>query len=292
MDHVAILQANGFDARTAWLSQPSVNLNVKDLVVIPEVIGDGLNHLIPHPVRRVGFVQNVHLIDRWGCHDPINHHPYMVTEDLVAIFTESEFTTNVMRERFPDLPCPLIRTHSSGNGRNGNLGPFRYGRWPREKWIMHFDYKFADNHAKVFQDIELPEGWGFKRLAGLSDEQIAETLRRGAIFVAANVEEGMCAPTSESIISGAVIVCWPGGPTGQKTTGGPCEYVVGRSVLAVQDDIEDLREKIVATALSIEQEGEWWAARTREWSDWFQSTYSRQGEVEEICSIMDELHGR
>lgn len=291
LGHVEMLKANGFLAmavdhgRLAGMQlDPST-----DIVIVPEVYGDFLNYGIPHPVRRVGFVQNSYLTMKYGCHDPVNNHPFMVTEDLVAIFTESQHTEDRMREMFPNLQVPLIRTHSSGNDRNGQDAGFVYGEWPREKRVVFFAYKHEHLNGLVFDDLPLPSGWSTLCLAGMSDAEIAHTMRTSAIFAAPNIEEGLCAPTQEALLSGAIIVAWPGGPTGQKAVGGPLEYTLGRSVLAIQDDITDLREKIVATACSVDNESDWWAAKTREWADWHRVTYSREREITEICQIFTEL---
>jgi glycosyltransferase involved in cell wall biosynthesis len=101
------------------------------------------------------------------------------------------------------------------------------------------------------------------------------------MFVAANQREGMCAPTAEAMIAGTPIVCWTGG--------GPDEYLVDRAVIATQDDVESLRTAIAVTARSIDRLPEFWAESTRAWSDWFQATYSREQQVDEICQIMREL---
>ncbi len=280
-DHVAILSAHGFDARIAHGPQDAV-WSANDLAVIPEVWGDALSHMIPPGVRRVSFVQNPWLVNH-ACHDPANDHPYRRTPELVAILTESDLSTGKAREQFPDLECPVIRTHSSGNGRDGQDAGFHYGEWPRAKRIVYLGYKQEDVNSAIFDGLSLPEGWECVCMAGMSDEQIADLMRTSAIFAAANRFQGMCAPTSEAMISGCAIVCW----TGE----GPDEYLVGRAEIARQDDIEDLRGAIVDTAQSIDSDPDWWGAQTRERSDWFQARYSRDAEIHEICSIMWKLHG-
>lgn len=294
IDHVAILHAHGFDVRTVWGGEiGTIEWDpARDIVVVPEVFGDFLDVGIPHPVRRISFVQNSYLVARWGCHDPVNAHPFITTADLAAIFTESQHTEDRLREMFPDLAVPLIRTHSSGNGRAGQPAGFSFGDWPREKWVLHFDYKYIETHSQVFSGLPLPDGWEIRCMAGMTDQEIAATMRRGSIFAAANREEGMCAPTSEAMIAGCAIVCWPGGPSGQTTEGGPMEYLAGRAVIAVQDDIADLRNKTIATAESIDFDPWKWAARARRASDWFQSVYSREREIDEIVGIFEELHPR
>lgn len=291
-DHVAILQAHGFDARVIYNAEiPTALFTDRDLVVVPEVYGDGLRDFVPAHVKKIAFVQNGYLIDKFGVSDR-DRHPYLTTPGLVAIFTESEHTEALLRRRFADIPVPLIRTHSSGNGRNGQDAGFHYGPWPREREVVYFGYKHEAFNAQLFADIRLPAGWQLQSMTGMNDAQIAEKFRTAAIFAAANTDEGMCAPTSEAIISGCVNVCWPGGPSGQSVEGGPMEYLRGRSVIAQQDNIEALQTKIVSTAHKIGLYPQEWAAKTRAWSDWFQQTYSRQGEIDELCTIFERLGGK
>lgn len=296
-DHVAILKNNGFDAEIVYLHQvANIAWKKRDIVVIPEVYGDGLDWFewvpIPRGVRRVSFVQNGYLLDGADGHQYVRYpdnHPFTRTPDLVAIFTESQHTEDIIRARWPELSVPLIRTHSSGNGRNGQDAGFHYGEWPREKWVMSFEYKHASLNAQVFRDLSLPDGWEMKSLTGLSDEEIQVAMRTGAIFAACNINEGMCAPTSETIISGCVNVCWPGGPTGQREVGGPMEYLTGRAQIAIQDDVEDLRSRIIHTAKDVDADPEKWAKRTREWSDWFHAEYSREKEIAETIAIFESF---
>jgi hypothetical protein len=285
-DHVAILQAHGFDATLVHTHEVGKFIyRPEDIMVIPEVYGDGIRDFVPSSVRRrIVFVQNGYLIDAADGTQYVadqQRHPYMTTPELVAIFTESEHTTDIVQSRFPDLPVPIIRTHSSGNGRRGEDAGFHFGPWPREKVVCYFDYKHAADNEAMLHRLHLPTAWQVECLTGRTDEQIAETMRRASIFVATNKNEGMCAPTSEALISGCVVVCWTGG--------GPDEYLIGRAQIAPQDDVGRLRDAIERTAESIDLIPEWWGAAAREWSDWFQRTYSREREITELVAIFSEL---
>lgn len=318
IDHVAILRDNGFDAETIWFWEQPIPTRWKhsDIVVIPECFGDGhhlfapndmlcpLELVLPRGVRRLYFVQNAYLIDVVDARknppglrivkDRKNGHPYMTSPDLLGIMTESQHTEDVLRARFPDLRAPLIRTHSSGNGRNGQLAGFSYGSWPREKRIIFFGYKHGEDskenlNAQVFTDLELPAGWESVSLNGMTDEEIQNQMRTAAIFAAPNYEEGMCAPGQEAHLSGCVFVGWPGGPTGQTEVGGPMEYLLDRSVMAEQDNVQALRQAIVETAADIDANPDKWARLTEEWATWHAAEYSRQGEIDELIGIFESF---
>jgi hypothetical protein len=286
-DHVAILNQRGLEARIVSPDDIMRGLffdNDRDVIVVPEVFGDGVRDFVPRGWRRIVFVQNSYLTDRVDglqIVEDVNNHPYLTCPELIAIFTESAHTTDRLRWRFPDLKVPLIRTHSSGNGRNGELAGFRYGAWPRAKRVCYFDYKHERDNKRIFDALRLPDGWEARTMTGLSDDEIVVELQTAAIFAAANVDEGMCAPTSEAMISGAVIVCWTGH--------GPDEYLVKRSVIAEQDDVDALRDAIVKTAKDIDARPKQWAAKTRDWSEWFCETYGRERECDELVDIFEGL---
>lgn len=280
-DHVAILQENGFDAMIIPTGYDRSGFHGGDLVVVPEVYGQEILKFKPG-VPRVGFCQNGYLVDRWGIPDKANH-PYETCQDVIGVMVDSEHTAEIIRTRYPKTK-EIILTHSSGNGRTGKLGPFWFAPWPRPKRIVYFQYKHEHLNPQIFNELPLPQGWWIECMTGKSDCEIAELYRQSSIFVAANFEEGLCAPTQEAMISGTYIVGWYGGGTE--------EYLKGRSTMVEQDNIALLREAIVHTAWAIEDHWELYSTRCADWSRWHQRYYSRQREIEEICEIMERLHGR
>lgn len=288
-DHVEILRAHGFDV-TAMHYRDAARRDAQpgDLLVIPEIFGDGIRDLFPRGVRRMVFVQNGYLIDEVDgltiVKAPRGRHPYMTTPDLVAVLTESDLSTRIVRERFRRLRCPVIRTHSSGNGRRGESAGFSFGAWPRKQRVVYFGYKHEADNAALFDGLDLPAGWEACSMTGQTDAEIAESLRTAAIFVATNRDEGMCAPTSEAMISGTLIVCWTGG--------GPDEYLTGRAVIAEQGNVAALRAALADACAFVDLAPDRVGEMMRQHSDWFQETYSRQREIDEIVEIMDEYHGR
>lgn len=303
-DLSCILQDAGIDSRVVNADElKHVDWQHNDLVVVPEVYGHGLDTLIPRGVKRVGFVQNGYLIDQFGM-APGRDHPYMDTPNLLAVMVESQHSADLVRLRLPNLRVPIIMTHSSGNGRMGNDGPFSYGAWPRKKYVTFFGYKHGGQNAAIFDDLLLPDGWSTAQLTG-TDEDVAAQLRSCAIFAAPNTIEGLCAPTQEAMISGSVIVAWPGGPSRfahhptpgwsyalqekDPGTGGPMEYLKGRSVVVPQDDTQAFRKELWELAKRIDADPNGYAAKTKKWSLWHRTNYSREREKNEIVRIMQEL---
>ena len=301
-----IIAARGFSSEL-WFRNAPADWRSDDLAIVPEVFGDGLRDIVPAHVPVVSFAQNGYLIEV-ACNRTAPH-PYVSTPNLVAVMTESDNTSELVRIRCPDLKVPIARTHSSGNGRMGQTAGFSYGPWPREKRVIYFDYKHEAVNGQVFDNLLLPDGWQAMSLTGRSDAEIMSLMATSAIFAATNVVEGMCAPTSEAMISGCAIVTWPGGPSQygfswmpsppwapnpphNTTVGGPMEYLAGRAKIVIQDDITGLRRAIEAVARHIDNDPAPWAKATARYSEWFQTEYSRQGEIDEICGLMEGWHGR
>ena len=280
-DHVAILQNNGFDAKIIGTHDPRNGFHSGDVVVVPEVYGEEILKFNPG-VPRIGFCQNGYLVDRWGIPDKARH-PYETCPDVKAVMVDSEHTAEILRNKYPKC-AEIIVTHSSGNGRSGRLGPFWFAPWPRPKRIVYFQYKHEHLNPQIFNELPLPQGWWTECMTGKSDEEIAELYRQSSIFVAANFEEGLCAPTQEAMISGTYIVGWYGGGTE--------EYLKGRSLMVEQDNIADLRAAIVTVAEAMDKYPLAYESACADWSRWHQRYYSRQREIEEICGIMERFHGR
>lgn len=282
-DHVEILRKHGFTAAISHTHENRNNLSDDDLIVVPEVYGDGLYNLAPWRCKRIGFAQNGYLTDRWGVSDP-SHHPYEHCSNLLAVMVDSNHTKDILHKKYPAMTAEVIVTHSSGNGRRGELGPFRFGPWPRLKQIIYFKYKHEHLIGPVFNRLDLPEDWTIRCLTGLEDDQIAEAYRSAAIFAAPNFEEGLCAPTQEAMISGTYIVCWYGGGTE--------EYLAGRCTAVAQDDVDAFRTALVDAARDIDRNWLWYRDHCEHQSNWIQRVYSRENEIEEIVAIMDRFHGR
>jgi hypothetical protein len=262
---------------------PGMAMSADNVLVIPEVYDTEIDRLGGPEVRKVAFVQNGYLLNQTEL-----VHPFETCGNLVAVLTACDEDTRLVHARCPRLEVPVIRTHSSGNGRLGGNAGFRYGYWPRRRRVLYFEYKNGpgswtggDLLGPLFADLELPKGWELVCLSGRSDEQIAELMRTSAIFVAPLRREGMCAPTSEAMISGCAIVGWTGG--------GAEEYLAGRAALVSQDDVAMLRERVYEVAAEIDRGSGHWPENTRRWSDWFQRTYSRDGEIREVCRIARQL---
>jgi hypothetical protein len=274
-DHLALLNANGFAAKGIYsFNGFNVKFGVKDLVVVPEIYGSSLETDLVE-TQWLGFCQNPYMID--SNVEDLANHPYEFSKTLKAIMVDSEHSRDIIHERYP-RHAEIILTHSSGNGRRGRLGPFRYGPWPRSREILYFEWKHKPLMEALFKDLALPLGWSIKCMTGKSDEKIAEMMRTGAIFCAPNYREGLCAPTSEAMISGSWIVGWYGGGTE--------EYLRDKSCIVEQGNIALLRKALVATCEDIDNDWVSFSNMARLSSEWFQTKYSRAGEIEELLNIM------
>lgn len=67
------------------------------------------------------------------------------------------------------------------------------------------------------------------------------------------------------------------------------EYLLDRSVMAEQDNVQALRQAIVETAADIDANPDKWARLTEEWATWHAAEYSRQGEIDELIGIFESF---
>lgn len=293
-DLCAVLAKHGWQSEWVTLDGWNVIDPAKgDLLIVPEVYGTSSGQIAGN-CAWVSFIQNGYLMDPAA---------YIDVPQLAAVFVESQHTARLVRERVRWLSAPTFLMPSSGNGRMGEDAGFRFGEWPRRKVVMYFGYKHKEQNRLIFDDLELPPGWWTQELTG-TDEEVAAAMRTGAIFAAPLAIEGMCAPTQEAMISGALIVCWPGGPSkfahhptprwawslvSSKLDGGPVEYLRERCFVAAQDDVEAFRDAVVQAAKAVDEMPDQVAEATREWSEWMRTTYSREREVAALFRVMEKL---
>ena len=272
----AILRSRGLPSRLVYSHElPGIDWDPADLVVIPECYNRGLDTLVPHPIRRLSFVQNGYYVD------PTWVHAFRV-DDLAGVMCSDQHSMEEVRRRCPDLPCPLVRIHLSPLGRMGHDAPFHWGPWPRARRVAYFRYKSEDVLPGLLEGLDLPPGWSLDCLSGRTDGEIAEAMRTDAVFLFPGRREGAAAPPGEAMVSGAIVVGWEGG--------GPAEFLRGHAQIAPQDDVKALRQLLFVTCAGIDDDPVGWGVWAQLCSTWFLEAYSRRQEIAEVVAILGLLH--
>lgn len=212
--HVDILTGEGISAavlhqsprfRCDWFENSTRITNVSDavvrrgdLLVISEldvaVIGT-----LPKGIRYAIFNQNAHMTwERQAAHSKI----YAPNPELAGIVTVSDHNLEMLSFAYP--ACRIERVHLGIDQRL-----FHCGAANRPRRITYMPRRGRDDAMQVLEILRARgtlEGWEIVPLDGLSQEKVADELRRSRIFLAFTHQEGFGLPAAEAMACGCYVV--------------------------------------------------------------------------------------
>lgn len=267
-------RADWFDNHTS-IDYTPVHLRRGDLLAVPEVFGDVLASLAPG-VPRVSVNQNGYLSFRRVADR--NRHPYTVSADVLGVMVMSEDSQALVRGIFPGLDVRRVRC---------GLDPaiFFDGGDVRGRVLSYMPRKRADDIDVVLR-MAAPalEGWEKIAINAMSQREVADALRRSALFLSFSQREGFGMPPLEALACGCYVIGFDG-------CGGR-EYFDQRFTTRIEDG------DLVAFSVAL---GDWlrafqWtprlAARAAEASSWVLKEYSREREEMEIVDFYNHYLDR
>lgn len=219
--HVDVLNDLGYPAailhakpgfRTTWfphatriVDSTALHFRENDLLVVPEVYGPSLHTLAPE-TRVLVFNQGAYItFDALDLATTGPGSPYREIPRLEGIMTVSRDSAGLLAMAFPDVPVHIARPVI--DPRVFHPGPvpirpafvFTTSRRPQERnLILHM------LRAAGVDWLPVP-------LAGMTEQQVAETLRQTPIFLSLSDRDGFGLPPAEAMASGCYVVGYPGG---------------------------------------------------------------------------------
>ena len=215
-NHVDILNGHGIQAaivhwkaphRAGWFNNQTsitygaVTLKRGDLLAVPEIYGDGLVSFAPG-VPRVSVNQNAYytfndVVDR-------NHHPYTMSPDLLGVMVISENNRLIVSGLFPSLD--VRRVHYGFDP-----AVFYDSGCARGRVLSYMPRKRSDEIDIVLQlAASAIEGWETIRIDGMTQSQVADALRRSALFLSFSQREGCPMPPTEALACGCYVMGFDG----------------------------------------------------------------------------------
>ncbi len=216
--HVDVLNRLGFDAyvlhctkgfRCTWFRNDTkvacvgdVSLGPRDYVVVPEigrmpeVAGNGrCGHVV--------FAQGPHLVFRDHMHElRALRDRYNALDGVLVV---SEYARRNLSQFFPGATVQRIQL-SFGS-------PFSLCT-EKKRQVCYMTRKRPDDVKYVLAMLEAfgpkEEGWTFKAIEGMSEEQVAEVMMESAIFLSFGWREGYHCPPAEAMMCGCVVVGFHG----------------------------------------------------------------------------------
>ncbi|HEV8378612.1 MAG TPA: glycosyltransferase family 4 protein [Tepidisphaeraceae bacterium] len=216
--HVAVLNANGFDAwvvhrkkgfkvnwfehNTRVMYEPAPLRKNFDIAVFPEIWGPKINGW-GKDIRKVIFNQNAYYT--WmsqplkGPFDP----PYL-NPQVMATIVVSEDNRKFLKCVFPRMPIYRIRY---------SINPKLYYPQPKKRQICVMPRKNIEDVKQVLHILRLHralEGWKVVLIDKFTEAQTAAVMRESAIFLNFGSPEGFGLPAAEAMACGCIVIGYDG----------------------------------------------------------------------------------
>jgi glycosyltransferase involved in cell wall biosynthesis len=198
-------RATWFPNSTRVLDTRTLRFGADDLLVVPEVYGPSMHSIDPE-ARVLVFNQGAYItFDALDPDRTRDGSPYREIGRLEGIMTVSRDSADLLSLSFPDVPIDIARPVVDGS-------IFHPGRQPGGR---AFGYVLTRRQHERNQVLHLLRArgltWEPVPLTGMSETQMAETLRRTAVFLSLSDRDGFGLPPAEAMASGCYVVGYPGG---------------------------------------------------------------------------------
>lgn len=202
-----------------------------DVVVVPEDLGPGMFEL---PGKKVVFNKNLYYGFTCFGDPPFSGRDPYADGDIIGVMAVSEHNWLHLRYAYPSLPIMLVTCGVPAK-------PFAYRPLAQKRRLIAYSAKVpghvrtlyhmlrarSDARLNDLADVE------WRKLSGLTEHQVAETLRDALAFVCLSTEEGIVRTVLEAMHSGCVICSYAHGPVAEYLPE-PCQFHLGDLVTAGQ----------------------------------------------------------
>ena len=198
-------RATWFPNSTRVVATRSLRFGADDLLVVPEVYAPSM-HTIDPQARVLVFNQGAYLtFDALDPNRTGDGSPYRDIARLEGIMTVSRDSADLLSLSFPDVPIDIARPVVDGSIFHPGPEPGRQA----------FSYVLTRRHHERNQVLHMLRtrglGWQPVPLTGMCETQVAEALRRTALFLSLSDRDGFGLPPAEAMASGCYVVGYTGG---------------------------------------------------------------------------------
>lgn len=183
----------------------TVRLAANDVLVLPEDLGPIHLNIAPN-IPRIVFNQGANnMFKKYSLMDdrPLVHQ----LKSVVGCFTVSDENTRYLSFAFPRLNLERLILSL-------DLDLFDGG--DRSQKQREISFISGKNSADVIQVVNLLrmrgvcKGWRFTPIHGMSEREVADTMRRSALFLSFGHPEGICLANLEAMASGCKLIGYSG----------------------------------------------------------------------------------
>ncbi|MBV8328189.1 glycosyltransferase [Chryseobacterium sp.] len=186
-----------------FLKKTSFSIEADSILVFPEIYSN-ISKIEPH-TKKVIFNQNCYYsFNGFPLGTSPEEFPYNHNTTLGTIVV-SEDSRNYIQAAFPDTP--VHRIHLGINAEIFNFSE------KKEKTITFMPRKLAEDSTQIlniFQSRNPDSGWKIVPIDNKSETEVAELLKRSALFLSFNHKEGFGLPPIEAMSCGCYVVGYQG----------------------------------------------------------------------------------
>lgn len=247
----------------------------RDAVIIyPEVYGPDVHTLL----------ENRYIVYNQNCYYTFNLFPFMQKKEVDTysssrfrgFLTVSQDSANYLSQAFPDKKIERI-----GLG----LHPvFSYSD-KKEKIIAFMPRKLKEDVNQIYQILsdypELKE-WKWMPIDNKTEEQVAELLKKSALFLSFNFNEGFGLPPVEAMACGCYVIGYAGNAGTEYFLPEFSSRVADRNILEFADKIKEKVTEFNQNPLSLINQG-------KKASDFVRSSYTLQREEADSLKAIKNL---
>ena len=215
----------------------TVHLSANDVLILPEDLGPTHLNIAPR-IPRIVFNQGVNnMFKKYSLMDdrPLVHQ----LKSVVGCFTVSDENTRYLSFAFPKLNVERLILSL-------DLDLFDGG--DRSQKQREISFISSKNSADVIQVVNLLrmrgvcQGWRFTPIHGMSEGEVADTMKRSALFLSFGHPEGLCLANLEAMASGCKLIGYSG-LGGREYFGEDLAYEI--SVGDIQHFVKSVEESVL-----------------------------------------------
>lgn len=211
--HVDLLNQMGYEAyvvhserefRCTWFENNtpiccSPNINIDDIVVVPEIMA---NKLFGLSCRKIILNQNVYYIpNKIGKFAP---NSYLI-KDLEKVIVVSKDNYYYLKKMYPNLNIAIVRNSIDSKKFSYEIA--------KKKQVAYMSRKNAAHVEKIVSQLQVSQDakeWSFVDINQVSENQVASILKKTSIFISTGHPEGFGLPIAEALACGCKVIGYDG----------------------------------------------------------------------------------
>lgn len=244
------------------------------VIIYPEVYGPDVHTLL----------ENRYIVYNQNCYYTFNLFPFMKRKEtdtysnnrFTGFLTVSQDSANYLSKAFPDKKIERISL---------GLNPVFSYSGKKEKIIAFMPRKLKEDVNQIYQilsDNPELEGWKWMPIDNKTEEQVAELLKKSALFLSFNFNEGFGLPPVEAMACGCYVIGYAGNAGAEYFLPQFSSRVADRNILEFADKIKEKVTEFNQNPLSLINQG-------KEASDFVSMHYTLQREQEDTLRAIKNL---